>query len=56
MQRLITLLTHFPEPQVRMVFRWDNHPLREAPHLLVELREIGYIEARFGVRGLGFGV
>lgn len=28
----------------QMVFRWDNHPLREAPHLLVELREAGYIE------------
>ncbi|CAE8588497.1 unnamed protein product [Polarella glacialis] len=28
----------------QLVFRWDNHPLREAPHLLVELREAGYIE------------
>jgi hypothetical protein len=28
----------------QMVFRWDNHPLREATHLLVELREAGYIE------------
>jgi len=28
----------------QMVFRWDNHPLRDASHLLVELREAGYIE------------
>lgn len=28
----------------QMVFRWDNHPLREATHMLVELREAGYIE------------
>merc|ERR1719335_879929 len=27
-----------------MVFRWDNHPLGSAPHLLVELRDAGYIE------------
>eukprot|EP00931_Biecheleriopsis_adriatica_P073448 TRINITY_DN47730_c0_g1_i1.p1 TRINITY_DN47730_c0_g1~~TRINITY_DN47730_c0_g1_i1.p1 ORF type:complete len:925 (+),score=186.67 TRINITY_DN47730_c0_g1_i1:37-2775(+) len=28
----------------QMVFRWDNHPLREASHILVELREAGFIE------------
>jgi hypothetical protein len=28
----------------QLVFRWDNHPLREAPHMLVELREAGYVE------------
>jgi len=28
----------------QLVFRWDNHPLRENPHLLVELREAGFIE------------
>jgi hypothetical protein len=28
----------------QLVFRWDNHPLAENPHLLVELREAGYIE------------
>lgn len=27
-----------------LVFRWDNHPLQAAPHLLVELRDAGYIE------------
>jgi hypothetical protein len=27
----------------RLVFRWDNHPLRENPHLLVELREAGFV-------------
>jgi len=28
----------------QLVFRCDHHPLREAPHLMVELREAGYIE------------
>lgn len=28
----------------QLVFRWDNHPLREAPHVLCELREAGYVE------------
>eukprot|EP00746_Dinoflagellata_sp_MGD_P167877 gnl/MRDRNA2_/MRDRNA2_98834_c0_seq1.p1 gnl/MRDRNA2_/MRDRNA2_98834_c0~~gnl/MRDRNA2_/MRDRNA2_98834_c0_seq1.p1 ORF type:complete len:913 (+),score=176.33 gnl/MRDRNA2_/MRDRNA2_98834_c0_seq1:114-2852(+) len=28
----------------QLVFRWDNHPLQAAPHLLVELRDAGYIE------------
>jgi hypothetical protein len=28
----------------RLVFRWDNHPLRENPHLLVELREAGFVQ------------
>lgn len=28
----------------QLVFRWDSHPLREAPHLLVELRDAGFIE------------
>lgn len=28
----------------RLVFRWDNHPLRENPHLLVELKESGFIQ------------
>lgn len=28
----------------QLVFRWDNHPLREAPHMLVELREAGFVE------------
>jgi hypothetical protein len=28
----------------QLVFREDNHPLGDAPHLLVELREAGYIE------------
>jgi hypothetical protein len=28
----------------QMVFRWDNHPLQDQPHLLVELRSSGYIE------------
>lgn len=28
----------------RLVFRWDNHPLRENPHLLVELKEAGYVQ------------
>merc|ERR1712136_683682 len=28
----------------QLVFRWDNHPLGQAPHLMVELREAGYIE------------
>lgn len=28
----------------QLVFRWDNHPLRESPHLLVELREEGFVE------------
>lgn len=27
-----------------LVFRWDNHPLQAAPHMLVELRDAGYIE------------
>lgn len=27
-----------------LVFRWDNHPLQSAPHLLVELRDAGFIE------------
>merc|ERR550514_355852 len=27
-----------------LIFRWDNHPLQAAPHLLVELRDAGYIE------------
>jgi len=28
----------------QLVFRWDNHPLQAAPHLLVELRDAGYVE------------
>jgi hypothetical protein len=28
----------------QLVFREDNHPLGEAPHMLVELREAGFIE------------
>eukprot|EP00927_Polykrikos_kofoidii_P084907 TRINITY_DN9093_c0_g1_i1.p1 TRINITY_DN9093_c0_g1~~TRINITY_DN9093_c0_g1_i1.p1 ORF type:complete len:896 (+),score=161.62 TRINITY_DN9093_c0_g1_i1:74-2761(+) len=28
----------------QLVFRWDNHPLGENPHLLVELRDAGYVE------------
>jgi len=28
----------------QLVFRCDHHPLREAPHMMVELREAGYIE------------
>lgn len=28
----------------QLVFRWDNHPLQNAPHLLVELRDAGYVE------------
>merc|ERR1719253_2456913 len=28
----------------QLVFREDNHPLGDAPHLLVEFREAGYIE------------
>lgn len=28
----------------QLVFRCDNHPLSDAPHLLVELREAGYME------------
>lgn len=28
----------------QLVFRCDHHPLREAPHLMVEMREVGYIE------------
>lgn len=28
----------------QLVFREDNHPLGDAPHVLVELREAGYIE------------
>jgi len=28
----------------QLVFRWDNHPLGQAPHLMVELREAGFIE------------
>merc|ERR1719408_779850 len=28
----------------QLVFRCDNHPLSDAPHLLVELREAGFIE------------
>merc|ERR1719181_1170277 len=28
----------------QLVFRWDNHPLRENPHLLVEMREAGFVE------------
>jgi len=28
----------------QLIFRLDNHPLGESPHLLVELREAGFIE------------
>jgi len=28
----------------QLVFRCDNHPLGEAPHLMVEMREAGFIE------------
>merc|ERR1719498_1036777 len=28
----------------QLVFREDNHPLGDAPHLMVEMREAGYIE------------
>lgn len=28
----------------QLVFRQDNHPLGDAPHVMVELREAGYIE------------
>ena len=28
----------------QLVFRYDNNPLSDAPHLLLELREAGYIE------------
>lgn len=28
----------------QLVFRWDNHPLRDSPHLIVELREAGFVE------------
>jgi len=34
-----------------LVFRNDNHPLRENPHLLVELRDAGYIEVSGELRG-----
>merc|ERR550532_119507 len=28
----------------QLVFRWDNHPLQDQPHLLVEMRGSGYVE------------
>lgn len=28
----------------QLVFRCDHHPLRESPHVMVEMREAGYIE------------
>eukprot|EP00418_Pyrodinium_bahamense_P016750 CAMPEP_0179115510 /NCGR_PEP_ID=MMETSP0796-20121207/54137_1 /TAXON_ID=73915 /ORGANISM="Pyrodinium bahamense, Strain pbaha01" /LENGTH=96 /DNA_ID=CAMNT_0020813763 /DNA_START=4 /DNA_END=291 /DNA_ORIENTATION=+ len=28
----------------QLVFRWDNHPLQDQPHLILEMRGSGYVE------------
>jgi len=35
---------HGGHREQQLVFRWDDHPLGPAPHLMVELRDAGFVE------------